>query len=93
MIALIWAKLGKWIALIGAAIAAVFAALLIGRHKGAQAQATKDATQDAQADVQAAQQTQSTLADASTAAAQVRQDAATQPAPDPAKRTDFDNTF
>lgn len=93
MIALLWAKLGKWIALVGAAIAAVLTALLVGRHRGAQAQAAKNATHDAQAEVQAAQETQATVADASTAAAQVRDTAAAQPTPDAAKRNDFDDTF
>ena len=48
----IWTKAGTWLALVGAVIAAIFAAMLYGEHKGKQvgvAGAAKQAVADARA--------------------------------------------
>lgn len=50
----LWAKLGVWLALAGAVIAAVFAAMLYGEHKGKQV-GVADAAKQAIADARAAQ--------------------------------------
>ena len=49
-----WAKAGAWLALAGAVIAAIFAALLYGEHKGRQT-GVADAAKQAVADAKAAQ--------------------------------------
>lgn len=48
----LWAKAGVWLALVGAVIAAVFAAMLYGEHKGKQ---VADAAKQAIANARAAQ--------------------------------------
>lgn len=75
---------------VGAVIAGAWAS---GHHRGAQAQAKADAADTAATATQAAQTTQATVADASAAANAVVTQAQAQPAPDVAKRNDFDNTF
>lgn len=93
MIALIWAKIGKWVGGVAAVIAALAALFLAGRHRGVKAQAQADAVRDAKATVQAAQESQATVADASAAASAVASAAQTQPAPDTVKRDDLNNSF
>lgn len=53
MIAWLWGKVGPWLAAVGAAIVAIFAALAYGWHKGAKQQA--DADKAATADERVAQ--------------------------------------
>lgn len=56
MIALLWAKVWKYIAAFGALVAAAAGLYLSGRHKGKQSAEQAEAVRDAQANAQAAQQ-------------------------------------
>lgn len=51
----IWGKVGKWLALLGAIITAIFAAEEYGKHEGKQQQADADAAKNATTKVQQAQ--------------------------------------
>ena len=53
-LAKIWTKAGTWLALAGAVVAAIFAAMLYGEHKGKQV-GVADAAKQAIADARAAQ--------------------------------------
>ena len=53
-LAKIWTKAGTWLALAGAVVAAIFAAMLYGEHKGKQV-GVSDAAKQAVADARAAQ--------------------------------------
>lgn len=71
-LAALWAKAGTWLALAGAVIAAVFAALLWGEHKGKQvgvANAAKQVAKDAQASQQATKTAASVRAEVESASA------------------------
>ena len=71
----LWAKAGAWLALAGAVIAAVFAALLYGEHKGKQV-GVADAAKQAVADAKAAQ---AAVTDAATVRANVEAETAKLP--------------
>lgn len=86
-------KVGKWLAVALALLAAVATEWIVARHRGAKAQAATDAEAQAAEQIAAAKAAQQTYTDASEAAAKVQQVAQAQPAPDTAGRTDFDNTF
>lgn len=85
--------IGRWIVGIGAVLAAAAVLAFTAFMKGKHAQATTDAAKNAEAQQRAAQVAQDVQTDASAAVAKVQADAAKQPAPDPIKRDDFNDTF
>lgn len=86
-------RVGRW--LVGAvlAVGALAIGLWMMYAKGKRVQAGSDAAKDAQSLADAAQNALDTANAASEAANKVRQDAASQPPPDPMNRDDFNNTF
>lgn len=85
-------RVGRWIVGLGAIVAAFAATYLIAHRKGADVQKQEDLASNAQAAVEAANAAHDVQATASSAAQTVEVQAEKQPAPDPVKRDDFDNT-
>ena len=86
-------KPGRWVAGIAITLAGLGAMLLITYQRGKHAQSEEDKAKQAEEQAAFGRLAQQTQTDASAAVAKVQQDAAKQPAPDVAGRTDFDNTF
>lgn len=90
----IWAwllgtRVGRWLAVTGAVIAAIVSAWAAGWLKGKRTQADADKAHEAQSLADAMQD----AVDAANAADKVKRDAQAQPPPNPVKRDDFDNSF
>lgn len=86
-------RIGRWVAGVALAIAALATALAVAFVKGKHAQADEDRAKQAEEQAAFGRLAQQTHTDASTAAAKVQQDAAKQTPPDPVKRDDLNTTF
>jgi hypothetical protein len=86
-------RIGRWVAGVALTLAGLIAALFVAFLKGKHAQSEEDAAKQAEEQATFGRLAQQTQTDAGAAVAKVQQDAAKQPAPDVAGRTDFDNTF
>lgn len=88
----LWDKFSAWIVGIGAALAALAAALLWSRHKGVEVGRDKGYAEVAKEREAAQKASGDAYGDATEAVQDVKDKAAKQPPPDVQKRDDFDNT-